>query len=151
MIEYIDETDRKIVNILIKNGRTSYSDIAKAIGMKSPSVIERIKKLEGESIIKSYSVDIDYQKIGYDIVALIGLIIDKADNEEAFKLKAMDFDDSIVECYDVSGNYTMMLKVMTKNTKTLAKLLKKLKKEPGFQETNTTIVFSKLFEKRRSV
>jgi len=151
MMEYLDETDRKIVKILIENGRTSYSDMAKTVGMKSPSVIERIKKLEAEGVIKGYSADIDYQKIGYDIVALIGLVIDKADNEESFKLKAMNFDDSIVECYDISGNYTMMLKVITKNTNTLAKLLKKLKKEPGFQETNTTIVFSTLFEKKRSV
>jgi len=150
-MEYLDETDRKIVKILIENGRTSYSDMAKTVGMKSPSVIERIKKLEAEGVIKGYSADIDYQKIGYDIVALIGLVIDKADNEESFKLKAMNFDDSIVECYDISGNYTMMLKVITKNTNTLAKLLKKLKKEPGFQETNTTIVFSTLFEKKRSV
>jgi len=150
-MEYLDETDRKIVKILIENGRTSYSDMAKTVGMKSPSVIERIKKLEAEGVIKGYSADIDYQKIGYDIVALIGLVIDKADNEESFKLKAMNFDDSIVECYDISGNYTMMLKVITKNTNTLAKLLKKLKKEPGFQETNTTIVFSMLFEKKRSV
>ena len=150
-MEYLDETDRKIVQILIENGRTSYSDMAKTVGMKSPSVIERIKKLEAEGVIKGYSADIDYQKIGYDIVALIGLVIDKADNEESFKLKAMNFDDSIVECYDISGNYTMMLKVITKNTNTLAKLLKKLKKEPGFQETNTTIVFSTLFEKKRSV
>lgn len=151
MMQYLDETDRKIVKILIENGRTSYSDMAKTVGMKSPSVIERIKKLEAEGVIKGYSADIDYQKIGYDIVALIGLVIDKADNEESFKLKAMNFDDSIVECYDISGNYTMMLKVITKNTNTLAKLLKKLKKEPGFQETNTTIVFSTLFEKKRSV
>jgi len=45
MSQHVDEIDKQILNILIRNGRTSYADIAKEVGMKSPSVIERIKKL----------------------------------------------------------------------------------------------------------
>jgi Lrp/AsnC family leucine-responsive transcriptional regulator len=147
----MDDIDRKILNTLIKNARTSYSDIAKSVNLKSPSVIERIKKLEIEGIILNYTANIDYQKIGYDIMAFIGLIIDDSEHEDAFKLKANSFDDSIIECYEVSGDFTLIIKVITKNTNTLSNLLKKLKQEPGFQETHTIIVFSKVFEKKRSI
>jgi Lrp/AsnC family leucine-responsive transcriptional regulator len=145
----LDNIDRQILSILLKNARASFSDISKAVGLKSPSIIERMKKMEKEGIIKGYYVDIDYQKIGYDIIAFIGLIIDDAQHEEAFKEKVGTFDDNIVECYEVSGEFTLIIKVITKNTQTLTSLLKKLKKEPGFQETHTIIVFSKVCEKKR--
>ncbi|MDY6820840.1 MAG: Lrp/AsnC family transcriptional regulator [Deferribacterota bacterium] len=147
----LDNINRKIINILLKNARTPYSDIAKTVGLKSPSVIERIKHLEKEKIIKGYSIDIDYQRIGYDIIALIGLIINDSALEEAFKNKILDFDDDIVECYEVSGNFTLIIKVITKNTQTLSKLLSKLKKEPGFQETHTIIVFKVVCDKKHPV
>lgn len=151
MATNIDNIDKQILSILLNNARTSYSDISKAVGLKSPSVIERIKKMEKEGIIKGYYVDIDYQMIGYDIMAFIGLVIDDAGHEEAFKEKISTFDDSIIECYEVSGDFTLILKVITKNTQTLSNLLKKLKKQPGFQETHTIIVFSKVCEKKRPV
>jgi Lrp/AsnC family leucine-responsive transcriptional regulator len=147
----IDSIDKQILSILLDNARTSYSDISKHVGLKSPSVIERIKKMESEGIIKGYYVDIDYQKIGYDIIAFIGLIIDDAGHEESFRSKISSFDDSIVECYEVSGDFTLIIKVITKNTQTLSSLLKKLKKQPGFQETHTIIVFSTVCEKKRPI
>ena len=147
----IDNIDRQILSILLKNARTSYSTIATEVGLKSPSVIERIKKMEKEGIIRGYYVDINYQKIGYDITAFIGLIIDDANHEDSFKAKIDSFDDSIVECYEVSGDFTLIIKVITKNTETLANLLKKLKKQPGFQETHTIIVFSSVYERKRPV
>lgn len=147
----IDETDREIINILIKNGRTPYADIAKQVGMKSPSVIERIKKLESEGIIKKYTTELNYKKLGYDITAFIGISIDNTQHITDFEHEISNLSDEIVECHHVTGDFTMILKVITKNTSTLSKLIKTLRNINGVQKTNTILVFSTILDKKRLI
>lgn len=147
----IDETDREIINILIKNGRTPYADIAKQVGMKSPSVIERIKKLESEGIIKKYTTELNYKKLGYDITAFIGISIDNTQHITDFEHEISTLSDEIVECHHVTGDFTMILKVITKNTSTLSKLIKTLRNISGVQKTNTILVFSTILDKKRLI
>jgi Lrp/AsnC family leucine-responsive transcriptional regulator len=151
MKHQIDEVDVKILNFLIDNGRISYADIAKRVGMKSPSVIERIKRLESEGIIKGYTADISYKRLGYDIMAFIGVSVDNAQHISDFEDNMQHFDDDVVECYHVTGDFTMLLKVVTKNTSTLSALIKKIRNISGVQKTNTILVFSSLLNKKRSV
>jgi len=147
----IDETDIEIINILIKNGRTPYADIAKQVGMKSPSVIERIKKLESEGIIKKYTTELNYKKLGYDITAFIGISIDNTQHITDFEHEISNLSDEIVECHHVTGDFTMILKVITKNTSTLSKLIKTLRNINGVQKTNTILVFSTILDKKRLI
>ncbi|KAA0257685.1 Lrp/AsnC family transcriptional regulator [Deferribacter autotrophicus] len=150
-MKYIDEVDKQIINILVKDGRTSYADISKAVGMKPPSVIERIKKLEKEGIIKQYTAKIDYKKLGYDILAFIGISIDNAQHIEDFEKTLTNFDEDIIECHHVTGDFTMILKVVTKNTETLSQLIKKIRNITGVRQTNTILVFSTIMDKVRNV
>lgn len=57
MRNQIDGVDKQILNLLMENARISYADIAKAVGMKSPSVIDRIKRLENLGIIRGYTAN----------------------------------------------------------------------------------------------
>ncbi|MGA1846383.1 Lrp/AsnC family transcriptional regulator [Deferribacter abyssi] len=150
-MKFIDEVDKQIINILIKDGRTSYADISKAVGMKPPSVIERIKKLEKEGIIKQYTTKIDYKKLGYDILAFIGISIDNAQHIEDFEVTLANFDEDIIECHHVTGDFTMILKVVTKNTETLSQLIKKIRNITGVRQTNTILVFSTIMDNLRNV
>lgn len=150
-MKHIDETDKKIINILIEDGRTSYADISKAVGMKPPSVIERIKKLEKEGIIEQYTTKINYKALGYDILAFIGISIDNAQHIEDFEVMLSNFDDDIVECHHVTGDFTMLLKVITRNTETLSKLIKKIRNINGVRQTNTILVFSTIMDRLRNI
>jgi Lrp/AsnC family leucine-responsive transcriptional regulator len=147
----IDETDAQIIDILIKNGRTPYADIAKQVGMKSPSVIERIKKLELEGVIKKYTTEINYKKLGYDITAFIGISIDNTQHITDFEQELSNISDDIIECHHVTGDFTMILKAITKNTSTLSKLIKKLRNINGVQKTNTILVFSTILDAKRLI
>lgn len=151
MTKILDDVDKQIIDILVNDGRTSYADISKKVGMKPPSVIERIKKLEKEGIIKQYTTRIDYKKLGYDILAFIGISIDNAQHIEDFEDTLKNFDDDIVECHHVTGDFTMILKVITKNTNTLSKLIKKIRNITGVRQTNTILVFSTIMDKMRTV
>ncbi len=147
----LDSIDIKMLNMLIKNGRISYTDIAKEVGMKPPSVIDRIKKMETDGIIYDYTARVDYRKLGYDMVAFVGVVMDNPvyidDFEELFK----NVDEDIVECYHVTGDFTLLLKVITKNTNTLAGIIRKLRELPGVASTNTILVFSTMINRVHTV
>lgn len=151
MRNHIDETDRQILNLLMKNARISYADIAKEVGMKSPSVIDRIKRLEQLGIIKGYSADINYKILGDDINAFIGVSIDNAKHIEEFESAVTEIDPDIIDCHHVTGDFTFLLSVVTKNTDALSKIIKKIRNISGVDKTNTILVFSTLMDRRRKV
>ncbi len=143
----LDATDVKILNMLINNGRISYTDIAKEVGMKPPSVIDRIKKMESEGIIFDYCARVNYKKLGFDVVAFVGVTIDNPVHIDNFETKIKDVDEDIVECCHVTGDFTLLMKVITKNTNTLATIIKKIRNFPGVANTNTILVFSTMLDK----
>lgn len=138
----LDAIDVKILNMLIENGRISYTDISREVGMKPPSVIDRIKKMETEGVITGYTARVDYGKFGYDVVAFIGVSIDNPVHIDEFENRIHDLDEDIVECYHVTGSHTLLLKVITLNTSSLAAIVKKLRALPGISNSNTMLVFS---------
>ncbi|MCD8553983.1 Lrp/AsnC family transcriptional regulator [Seleniivibrio sp.] len=147
----IDETDKLILNMLVKNARTSYADIAKAADMKSPSVIDRIKRLETLGIVRNYTVDIDYKQLGYDVIAFIGISIDNAKHIDDFEITIQNLDEDILGCHHVTGDFTFLLHVVTKNTDSLSRLIKKIRNVQGVDKTNTILVFSTKLDKKRPV
>jgi len=151
MRNQIDEKDRQILNLLMENGRISYADIAKAVGMKSPSVIDRIKRLEQIGIIKGYTADINYSLLGDDINAFIGVSMDNAKHIEEFEEHVREIDPDMVSCNHVTGDYTFLMRVITKNTQSLSKLIKKVRNISGVDKTNTILVFSTLMDRKRKV
>jgi len=146
---HIDEKDRKLMNMLMKNARTSYTDLAKAVELKSPTVIDRVKRLESDEIIEGYHARINYKRLGYDILAFIGVWVDNAVHIEEFERGLSELDEEIIECHHVTGDYTMILKVVTKNTESLSRLIKVLRNLPGVDKTNTILVFNTIMERDR--
>ncbi|ADD69166.1 transcriptional regulator, AsnC family [Denitrovibrio acetiphilus DSM 12809] len=151
MRHQIDEKDKQILNLLMDNARISYADIAKAVGMKSPSVIDRIKRLEQIGVIKGYSAEIDYKILGDDINAFIGVSMDNAKHIEEFESQLKEIDPDVIDCNHVTGDYTFLISVVTKNTQSLSKLIKKIRNIPGVDKTNTILVFSTLMNRKRQV
>jgi Lrp/AsnC family leucine-responsive transcriptional regulator len=148
---HIDEIDKHILNLLMDNARMSYADIAKEVGMKSPSVIDRIKRLESLKIIKGYYAEIDYKAMGEDINAFIGVSIDNAKHIDEFESLVQDIDPDVMECHHVTGDFTFLIRVTTRNTSSLSKLIKKVRNVPGVDKTNTILVFSTLMDRKRKV
>jgi len=151
MRNQIDNIDKQILNMLMENARVSYADIAKAVGMKSPSVIDRIKRLEHLGVIKSYTADINYKIMGEDINAFIGVLIDNVKHIDEFEASLQNIDPDVISCHHVTGDYTFLLSVITKNTNSLSKLIKKIRTVSGVDKTNTMLVFSTLMDRKRQV
>ena len=147
----IDAIDKKILNMLLASGRVSYTDIAKAVDMKPPSIIDRIKKMENEGLIKGYTAIVDYQKLGYDLNAFVGIAVENHKHVIMLEKSFKDVDDSIIGCYHVTGEFTLMLRIITENTQTLAALIKKLRAINGVTKTNTILIFSTMHEQMRGI
>ena len=72
----ISEKDMAIIEILMRDARTPFTEIARQIGVTEAAVRKRVKKLEEQGIIKGYRAVIDPKKMGYSVVAMIGFDIE---------------------------------------------------------------------------
>lgn len=142
----VDHIERKILSLLQKNARITIKDIACEVKLSIPAVAERIRKLEKGGVIKNYSAILDQKKLGLDITAFIGVYIDHPSNIEKFEKEIEKIGNEVCECHHVTGDFTLLLKIRTKNTETLETLIKKLRSINGVLRTNTFVVFSTIKE-----
>ena len=67
----LDELDRKLLEILVKDSRTSLKDLASQVGLSSPSVSERLRRLEERGVIRAFTIEIDPQALGFSLEAIV--------------------------------------------------------------------------------
>ncbi|TIW43691.1 MAG: winged helix-turn-helix transcriptional regulator, partial [Mesorhizobium sp.] len=67
----LDDLDRRLLEILIKDSRTSLKELAQQVGLSSPSVAERLRRLEDRGVIRAFTVEIDPQALGYSLQAIV--------------------------------------------------------------------------------
>ena len=122
---------------LQRNSRQSNTDIAKVVGLTSPAVAERIKKMEDAGIIKGYHAQLSYYELGYQLRAIITM--------RAFMGKLKPFLtkvktlDEVVNCYRITGNENIVMEVVLKNQKHLEEFIDQL---ITYGETKTQIILS---------
>ena len=133
----IDELNWKILKCLQNNARISNAEIGRQVGITSPAVSERIKKMEDAEIIQGYTTFISPFEVGYQLKALITL--------RAFMgmlkpfLEKVKTYDEVVNCYRITGNENIVMEVVLKNQKHLESFIDQL---ISFGETKTQIVLS---------
>ncbi|THV43216.1 Lrp/AsnC family transcriptional regulator [Glycomyces buryatensis] len=143
----MDEIDRTILNLLRADGRTSYAELARRVGLTAPSVQDRVVKLEKNGVITGYRAVIDPETIGLGITALIGIIPDNSadHNEICERLRAIPQMES---CYFLAGVECYQLKVRVPKMGDLERLIHRLGAIPGVAQTRTTITLSTKWEDR---
>ena len=139
----MDLLDNKIIKCLVDNSRMSSKDIANEVGLSVSAVIERIKKLESSGVIKKYTAIVDNEKIGNELLAIVTVRLDHPKYGDDFIKEALN-NPAIIECHYVAGDYDYLLKVNTKNSSSLEKIIQTIKSIYGVSRTNTTIVLSSL-------
>ena len=136
-----DQIDLRILSILQGDGRCHIADIAKEVDLSSPAVMERIKKLEAQGVIKGYQAVLDPKKIGKDVAAFIGVCVGHQRYIDKFASYMMRRHD-VLECHHVTGEESFILKVRTANTESLEKLLGEIRSVEGVTQTVTRVVLS---------
>jgi Lrp/AsnC family transcriptional regulator, leucine-responsive regulatory protein len=142
----LDEIDRRILGLLQADCKTPLAKIGEKVGLSAPSVVERVRKLEGDGFITGYHANLDARKLGVDITAFIGVSVGHPEGIATFE-KQLEHLQDVLECHHVTGGYTLLLKVKTRNTQSLESLISKLRSIAGVERTETSVVLSTRVER----
>ena len=141
----MDARDRKILALLQRDARLGYAEIGEAVGLAGSSVHDRVRKLERSGVIKGYGAEIDHEKVGFPITAIVSLALRPSSPGDVPGLVA-EFD-LVESCYSVAGDNSYALLVRAPSTKDLEELLDALRAKLEVI-TRATIVLSTPFENR---
>ena len=137
-VKKLDETDRKIIEILQEDGRISMKDLGKLIGLTSPAVSERIKRLENCGIISGYKAIINPDALGRNIKAFIHISLPGSQSYAEF-LENAKSDPRIVKCHHITGDDCSLLKVLVRDMQELENVIDSIKK---IGSTKTSVILS---------
>ncbi|MEK6900265.1 MAG: Lrp/AsnC family transcriptional regulator [Nanoarchaeota archaeon] len=141
--------DSEIVNILVDEARLSFREIAKKSGVSVVTAINKVRELEKQGILKGYSAEIDYEKAGYDVHALIQMQISKGKLFEVENKIAVH--PNVFAIYDVTGNFDALIIAKFKSRKSLDVFLKKIQAYDFVQRTETQLILNTIKEKNIKV
>jgi Lrp/AsnC family transcriptional regulator for asnA, asnC and gidA len=135
----LDETDIKILSILMKDAKIPYTDIAKQLFVSPGTVHVRMKKMEELGIIKGFYLQLDHQKMGYDVTAFLGIYLNKSSQYDVVA-KELEKIPEIIDVNYTTGNYAMFAKIVCRDTKHLREVLHdKIQKIQDITRTETFI------------
>ncbi len=137
----MDSVDEKIIECLKANSRENASYIGSKVNMSVSAVIERIKKLEASGIIKQYTLVLDKEKLGLDLVAFISVSLEHPKFNTDF-VNFVTKNPRIIECHYITGDFDFLLKVCTSSGKGLEKIVNEIKSAKGVSMTRTNVVLS---------
>ena len=138
----LDNFNVKIIDLLKKDSRTSYAEIGRIIHLSPSSVRERVQYLIDTGFIKSFSIEIDPTKLGYELEAFITI--------KLFSGKLKNFISivnqfkEVQQSYRITGNQNVLLKVLFKDHKHLQSFLDIIM---VYGDTTTYMVLSKIEDK----
>ncbi len=144
----IDEKDKKIIEELKKNSRNSTKNISKNVDMPRVTVHDRIKKMKKQNIIKKFTVNIDYKKLGLTTEVFIFVSFQSGlDISQRELAKRISKIEGISEVHIISGEYDLLLKVRGGSLEEIGKLvIDKIRKLKGVGKTLTFACFETIKE-----
>lgn len=135
----VDRLNEQILKCLQENARQSNAEIGRKVGISSPAVSERIRKMEDVGIIRGFTTMVSYYEMGYQLKALITL--------RAFMGKLKPFlirvtsMDEVINCYRITGNENIVMEVVLRNQKHLEEFIDQI---ISYGESKTQIVLSQV-------
>ena len=137
--EKIDIVDVKILEVLMKDAKKPYTEVAKKAFVSGGTVHVRMRKLEEAGIVEGTSLKVNYAKLGYDITAFIGIYLEKSTFYDEV-IKQLKNIHEISSIHYTTGNYSMFCRLHCKDTKHLKDVLHdKIQKIDGIERTDTMI------------
>jgi Lrp/AsnC family leucine-responsive transcriptional regulator len=136
----LDSYDSKILDGLMKNSRIKWADLAAQIGLSAPATADRVNRLIEQGVIKEFGALIDPESIGCELTAFVAVSLERPENRGPFLELIHDLEE-IQECHHIAGEDDYLLKIRSRNTKDLDRVISHhIKSLKGVVRTKTTIV-----------
>lgn len=139
----LDETGWQILEELQQNGRISFAELGRRVGLTLPAVAERVRKMEDAGIITGFHAEVDPARIGLPIAAFIRISV--VGDVFARVAKAVRDMPEVLECHRGTGADSFTLKVAVESVQHLERVIDEL---TPFGTTSTSIVLSTLVKNR---
>jgi Lrp/AsnC family transcriptional regulator for asnA, asnC and gidA len=140
----IDEIDKTILMYLIENTRMPFTEIAKKMNVSAGTIHVRVKKLEEAGIIKGTTLITDYDKMGYQFVAYLGLLLTKTNKiqhviDELYKIP------NVTVAHIVAGKYNIFCKIRAQDTSHAKELIYRIDQIEDVLRTESMISLEESF------
>jgi len=148
VISSLGKIDRNILRILQKDGRISYTELARQVGLSVTPCIDRVKRMERNGYILGYSAQVCSAKLDAALVVFVQIRLNHTSqkNFEEFRRSVIDLEN-IQSCFLVSGNYDYLLKARVADMAAYRELLgHRILKLPAVQESTSYVVMEELKE-----
>ncbi|MEA1785376.1 winged helix-turn-helix transcriptional regulator [Arenibacter sp. GZD96] len=134
----LDEVDHQILDMLIDNTRTPFTDIAKKLLISAGTVHVRVKKMEEAGIIKGSSLTLDYVQLGYAFIAYVGIFLEKT-HQTKFVLERLNQLPFVTVAHITTGKFNIFCKIRAKDTNHAKNIIFKIDDIDGISRTETMI------------
>ncbi len=134
----LDEIDHQILDILIENARTPFTDIAKKLVVSAGTIHVRVKKMEDEGIIKGSTLTLNYEKMGYSFISHIGIYLDKTSKTKQV-IASLRKIPNVTIAYITAGKYNIFCKIRAKDTTHAKEIIFEIDDIEGVSRTETMI------------
>ena len=138
-MEKIDSLDKKILNILSKNARIPFKDVAAECNVSRAAIHQRVQRLTEEGVITGSGFDVNPKSLGYSTCTYVGINLERGSMYKQVVERLVHIPE-IVECHFTTGPYTMLVELYARDNEQLMDLLNnQLQDIPGVVATETLI------------
>ncbi|MEU7118055.1 Lrp/AsnC family transcriptional regulator [Streptomyces zaomyceticus] len=138
MTESLDATDWAILTEVQRDGRIAYTELARRVNLSASATKERVRRLEAAEVITGYRAEVDLERTGYPVLAVVRLKYPGTRHEPLHRL--LEERSEILECLRTTGDDCYVLKVAATSMGHLEELVDALAR---FGSTTTSLVFSR--------
>jgi len=142
-----EHLDAKLINALLSDGRASLRSLAEELDVSVTTVSNHLSDLEDDGVIVGYSPVVDYEKLGYDVTAIMHLKVEGNQLEEM--TERLQGHKQVISVYEVTGDYDIIAIAKFTDTDGMNDQIKALLIEPAIKESNTSVVLNAAVENRQ--
>lgn len=141
----LDAVDRKLLSLLVQDSSLSYAQLSEALHLSAPAVHERVKRLKREGVVVATVAKLDAAKVGRPLLCFVQIMTNTIARTRQVAALA-DLPD-VEEVHTVTGDAGLLLKVRTRDMRSLEALLGQIHEVDGVEGTRTQMVLSTLIER----
>ncbi|HEX5849513.1 MAG TPA: Lrp/AsnC family transcriptional regulator [Rubrobacter sp.] len=138
----MDIQDIQALRLLMREGRSTWSELARLLGLSAPAAADRVRRLEERGVIRGYSAVVDPEAVGLGVTAFVAVTLERPEHRAGF-LGWVDGAPEVQECHHVAGEGDFLLKVRCAAVRDLEAIVsEEIKGLHGVTSTRTTVVLS---------
>ena len=150
---HIDSLDKRILSLLTKDARMPFLEVARKCKVSGAAIHQRVQKMMEAGVISGSQVNVSHKGMGFNTCAFIGIKVNltaTSTHDEVFR-KISQIPE-IVECHHITGSYSLLLKIITRNNEHLKKIIvEKIQSIPEIVSTETFISLEEGFVRQLPV